>query len=228
MAASAVSYPLSPRELARLSMSSISSAGSMVSGTNYTSSSSSSSSSSASPSSTSSPPQISIAHHMGEVAPKIEDPGDEGALKNIPPLHPHALPGEPKRGRGRPRKHPLVPVGAVQKVTKGRSKTGCITCRRRKKKCDEERPECWLPLLPPLPGLHVFFKFSSGEDITLIDLLPLSPPSHVSRVGKNCKKNAVVCEGYREVTVWQSGRQRAEGECRSTWIFLVPENEVFY
>lgn len=47
----------------------------------------------------------------------------------------------PKRKRGRPRKHPL-PVPGQIKVTKGRSKTGCITCRRRKKKCDETKPCC--------------------------------------------------------------------------------------
>ncbi|EER23234.1 hypothetical protein D8B26_001317 [Coccidioides posadasii str. Silveira] len=45
------------------------------------------------------------------------------------------------RKRGRPRKHPL-PVPGQAKVTKGRSKTGCITCRRRKKKCDETKPSC--------------------------------------------------------------------------------------
>ena len=47
------------------------------------------------------------------------------------------------RKRGRPRKHPLpVPGTQPVKVTKGRSKTGCITCRRRKKKCDETKPSC--------------------------------------------------------------------------------------
>lgn len=34
-----------------------------------------------------------------------------------------------KRPRGRPRKHPLNPVVPASKITKGRSKTGCITCR---------------------------------------------------------------------------------------------------
>ncbi|KAI1942154.1 hypothetical protein LOZ57_005377 [Ophidiomyces ophidiicola] len=45
------------------------------------------------------------------------------------------------RKRGRPRKHPLPLPGQI-KVTKGRSKTGCVTCRRRKKKCDETKPSC--------------------------------------------------------------------------------------
>jgi hypothetical protein len=47
-----------------------------------------------------------------------------------------------KRPRGRPRKHPLNSVVNSTKIAKGRSKTGCITCRRRKKKCDETKPRC--------------------------------------------------------------------------------------
>ncbi|KAI5456425.1 fungal-specific transcription factor domain-containing protein [Mariannaea sp. PMI_226] len=47
-----------------------------------------------------------------------------------------------KRPRGRPRKHPLPPAPGQGKITKGRSKTGCITCRKRKKKCDEAKPRC--------------------------------------------------------------------------------------
>lgn len=47
-----------------------------------------------------------------------------------------------KRPRGRPRKHPKPSSEALAKVAKGRSKTGCITCRRRKKKCDETKPSC--------------------------------------------------------------------------------------
>jgi len=163
MAATALSYPLSGRDLARLSISStstMSSEISMISGMNYSSSSASSS--------TSSPPQISISpseDQMSEngVVTKIEALDDEDTLKNAPPLLSPTEAGEPsKRGRGRPRKHPLPPYGAVQKVTKGRSKTGCITCRRRKKKCDETKPECPLFTLLaqpfesfPLPKLHV-------------------------------------------------------------------------
>lgn len=43
------------------------------------------------------------------------------------------------RRRGRPRKHPIV---EQKKASHARSKTGCGTCRRRKKKCDETRPSC--------------------------------------------------------------------------------------
>lgn len=47
-----------------------------------------------------------------------------------------------KRPRGRPRKHPKQAPTTLSKTPKGRSKTGCITCRRRKKKCDETKPSC--------------------------------------------------------------------------------------
>ncbi|EME81023.1 uncharacterized protein MYCFIDRAFT_204155 [Pseudocercospora fijiensis CIRAD86] len=45
---------------------------------------------------------------------------------------------QPKK-RGRPRKHPIV---EQKKTSHARSKTGCGTCRRRKKKCDETKPVC--------------------------------------------------------------------------------------
>lgn len=33
------------------------------------------------------------------------------------------------------------------------------------------------------------------------------------RTGMNCEKNAVVCEGYNEKTIWKSGKEKAdEGE----------------
>jgi hypothetical protein len=81
--------------------------------------------------------------------PKIEELDEEGegllAAKagdehpaegtSMPVVH---LP----RKRGRPRKHPLPTLGGQVKIAKGRSKTGCITCRRRKKKCDETKPAC--------------------------------------------------------------------------------------
>jgi hypothetical protein len=47
-----------------------------------------------------------------------------------------------KQPRGRPRKHPKPTAETMAKVAKGRPKTGCITCRRRKKKCDETKPSC--------------------------------------------------------------------------------------
>ena len=58
--------------------------------------------------------------------------------------HPLGAPDQltQKRPRGRPRKHPLMPNLSTHKITKGRSKTGCLTCRKRKKKCDEAKPRC--------------------------------------------------------------------------------------
>ncbi len=50
--------------------------------------------------------------------------------------------GPAKRPRGRPRKQPVLSPDAQINIAKGRSKTGCITCRRRKKKCDETKPQC--------------------------------------------------------------------------------------
>ncbi|KAJ2987661.1 hypothetical protein NUW58_g4380 [Xylaria curta] len=119
----------------------------------------------------------------GSVVPKIEpveddsfrmDDVQEAPYPSIP--RPDRLSsGQPKtkRPRGRPRKHPLTPQVVNSKVAKGRSKTGCITCRKRKKKCDEAKPRCL-----------------------------------------NCEKNAVVCEGYHEKTLWKSGREKAEEERR--------------
>ncbi|KPM38436.1 hypothetical protein AK830_g8134 [Neonectria ditissima] len=82
--------------------------------------------------------------------PKLEPMDDDLRLADLKaaPLAPapssEAPTAEPKqkRPRGRPRKHPLTPVIGTSKVTKGRSKTGCITCRKRKKKCDEAKPRC--------------------------------------------------------------------------------------
>lgn len=82
---------------------------------------------------------------MDEV-PKVEEL-DEEDIQRIKPSdvgnrdeHQSGAPAAVPRKRGRPRKHPLPAPGNQAKITKGRSKTGCITCRRRKKKCDETKP----------------------------------------------------------------------------------------
>ncbi|KUL86510.1 hypothetical protein ZTR_04217 [Talaromyces verruculosus] len=83
------------------------------------------------------------------LAPKIEELDDDGeVLMDLKPGDDRpaddvstTLASLPRK-RGRPRKHPLPMPGGQMKVAKGRSKTGCITCRRRKKKCDETKPAC--------------------------------------------------------------------------------------
>jgi hypothetical protein len=73
----------------------------------------------------------------------VEDEFNLHDLQTVPPVDTaQGAAPKPKRPRGRPRKHPLTPVVPANKVTKGRSKTGCITCRKRKKKCDEAKPRC--------------------------------------------------------------------------------------
>ena len=64
----------------------------------------------------------------------------ETSVENTPSVS--TVPVTGKRPRGRPRKHPKPLPEDKAKVTKGRSKTGCLTCRRRKKKCDETKPGC--------------------------------------------------------------------------------------
>ncbi|KAI3334634.1 fungal-specific transcription factor domain-containing protein [Ustulina deusta] len=117
----------------------------------------------------------------GLTVPKIEPVEDDyfrmddvqEAPRTLVPRPDRPSSGQPKtkRPRGRPRKHPVNTQVVNSKIAKGRSKTGCITCRKRKKKCDEAKPRCL-----------------------------------------NCEKNAVVCEGYHEKTLWKSGREKAEEE----------------
>lgn len=87
------------------------------------------------------------ATEMTDAVPKVEELGDED-IQEVKPSDvgddqkndsSSGAPAVVPRKRGRPRKHPL-PAPNQAKVTKGRSKTGCITCRRRKKKCDETKP----------------------------------------------------------------------------------------
>ena len=47
-----------------------------------------------------------------------------------------------RRPRGRPPRDPSRQKAHKASKTHARSKTGCRTCRNRKKKCDEAKPEC--------------------------------------------------------------------------------------
>jgi hypothetical protein len=85
------------------------------------------------------------------LVPKLEPVDDDVDMSDMKestvPETPSAStsPVTTKRPRGRPRKHPKLP-DTVPKAAKGRSKTGCITCRKRKKKCDEAKPGCKLDI----------------------------------------------------------------------------------
>ena len=91
-----------------------------------------------------------------EIVPKLEEEIDEASMEDIKTTESSGSPEaqvdstrqaitEIKKKRGRPRKNPPATLTALNKVAKGRSKTGCITCRRRKKKCDEAKPSCEWP-----------------------------------------------------------------------------------
>lgn len=54
-----------------------------------------------------------------------------------------------------------------------RTKTGCLTCRRRKKKCDEQKPECKSDRLEPFLELLL-----------------------IASIGGNCIRGSFVCAGY--------------------------------
>lgn len=97
-------------------------------------------------------PQISPASSSNVLItrPKIEEVDDdvlrvydlEAAEETKPMLI--ELPSSPPAPckRGRPRKNPKKTTSTSKKASHARSKTGCGTCRRRKKKCDEEKPHC--------------------------------------------------------------------------------------
>jgi acetyltransferase-like isoleucine patch superfamily enzyme len=67
-----------------------------------------------------------------------------------------------------------------------RTKTGCMTCRRRKKKCDENRPEC---------------KWRDSSCIHEV-------PDANNNVGNNCLRGGFVCSGYQQRGQWPKTEQK--------------------
>ena len=79
------------------------------------------------------------------VVPKIEelnDSTDDGKASMEDEGETLSNGVEQKKPRGRPKKHHVEPPANANNQIKGRTKTGCITCRQRKKKCDETKPIC--------------------------------------------------------------------------------------
>ena len=87
-----------------------------------------------------------------DIIPKVEETELQLAdVKEEPsPEDTPISPTEPvriRRARGRPRIHPPRSPTTLAKQAKARSKTGCTTCRKRKKKCDETKPFCTCTLI---------------------------------------------------------------------------------
>lgn len=76
-----------------------------------------------------------------------------------------STPAQVKRPRGRPRKHPKPTPESMAKVAKGRSKTGCITCRKRKKKCDETKPGC-TSIVPMSPSPLISIRLELRKELS--------------------------------------------------------------
>lgn len=75
-----------------------------------------------------------------------------------------------------------------------RTKTGCLTCRKRKKKCDEQKPEC--KLLPLGCFLNPIFCCEPCSDTT---------------TGSNCIRGGFLCAGYppQRGPGWQKPENKA-------------------
>lgn len=127
---------------------------------------------------------------MPKIEETDEDGIDEDGTKPLPSPPEEEVDGvtdqkEEKKKRGRPRKYPKD-VGPPKSASKGRSKTGCFTCRRRKKKCDETKPTCTKTHPRSTDAARAYIS-----------------------AGKHCEKNNLQCEGYPQRQVWRSGKQRA-------------------
>lgn len=78
-----------------------------------------------------------------------------------------------------------------KRVFSNRTKTGCMTCRRRKKKCDEQHPAC-----KSLPSRDQ----CSGSPISI---LVKGQEANQFPSGNNCTRGGFLCEGYSTRTPWQ-------------------------
>ncbi|KAJ5587946.1 Maltose/galactoside acetyltransferase [Penicillium hispanicum] len=76
-----------------------------------------------------------------------------------------------------------------KRVFSNRTKTGCMTCRRRKKKCDEQHPACE----SSREGDFRAMKRSSGVNGRKL----------IISIGNNCIRGGFLCEGYTSRSTWQ-------------------------
>lgn len=115
------------------------------------------------------------------IGPKVEELDDNGlaTLNGIEEAKPlsaidAALP--PARRRGRPKKFPST---ESRKTAHTRSKTGCATCRRRKKRCDERKPGCLACEKNNVlcEGYEPKQQWRAGKDRTVVARANQIPPS---------------------------------------------------
>lgn len=112
--------------------------------------------------------------------------GDQDDYDDTPP------PGQVTDGTGTPPTRPGGPVIQIAKRKRNfsnRTKTGCMTCRSRKKKCDEGRPTCKYHA----PVSH-------------------SPFTNLVTAGNNCQRGGFECQGYTTVRgVWPGKSNGSKG-----------------
>lgn len=105
-------------------------------------------------------------------------------------------PGPPMQSASSPTYSSERPGTAVQvapkrkRVFSNRTKTGCMTCRRRKKKCDEQHPAC------ECEHQALFAVSGSSRWISKKPAANQSP-------GNNCLRGGFLCEGYTSRSTWQ-------------------------
>jgi hypothetical protein len=77
----------------------------------------------------------------------------------------------------------MLPVSSKNRTSPfmRRTRTGCMTCRNRKKKCDEAKPECMTSLMVP------------NRKDNLNNL--------IQELGKHCTRGGFTCEGYAKKTL---------------------------
>ncbi|KAK5725608.1 hypothetical protein LTR15_003798 [Elasticomyces elasticus] len=113
--------------------------------------------------------------------------------------------------RGRPRKGTLA---EQKKTSHSRSKTGCGTCRRRKKKCLSVPPKTYALLSPVIRIWGYTAELASSRmrlapRIEALTLTLFSFSDEAKPFCTGCLKNNVVCDGYIPRQPWRAGKSKA-------------------